>query len=266
MKTGSQKFPTDPHGWAELLPAREAAPSLHGRHGAAWAVVGGGMTGLACARRLAALHPDQDILLLEARLVGQGASGRNSGFAVAVSHFNGGFAAGQMPEYRRVNRINRAGLDLLRAQVAEFAISCQWHEGGFHHTAADKMAIRELTHFRQYLEAMEIAHTPLDRTALQGRLGTAYYQHGVHVHQGALLQPAALVRGLADTLPANVKLYEQSPVLGMEGGNRLILRLAKGTVECDKVILATNYEAGKLGLLRRRLTASTLSGSFTRVL
>lgn len=87
--TSRADFPTDRHGWAELLPERRGTPPLRGRHRAAWAVVGAGVTGLACARRLAALHPNEEILLLEARLVGQGASGRNSGFAVAVSQFPG---------------------------------------------------------------------------------------------------------------------------------------------------------------------------------
>ena len=57
------------------------------------------------ARRLAELYPGDEILLLEARLLGQGASGRSSGFAVAVSHFTGGFEAGRMATYGRINRI-----------------------------------------------------------------------------------------------------------------------------------------------------------------
>lgn len=266
MALGNGDFPTDPHGWAELLPERRASPPLSGDHRAAWAVIGAGVTGLASARRLAELHPDRDIMLLEARLVGQGTSGRNSGFAVAVSRFEGGLQAHEMANYRRVNRINQAGLALLRGQVAASAIDCQWREDGFHHTAADRLAIRQCGDFLRYLEALEIAHTPLDGEALAARLGTALYQTGVHVHQGALLQPAALVRGLADTLPANVRLHERSPVLGIDNGAPLTLRLPNGQVQADKLVLATNYEAAKLGYLSRYIIGSTLSGSFTRVL
>ncbi len=266
MTSSSGDFPTDRHGWAELLPERQASLPLRGAHRVAWAVIGAGVTGLACARRLADLHPDREIMLLDARLVGQGASGRNSGFAVAVSHFGGGFEADRLESYRRVNRINQAGLDLLRAQVAESAIDCQWCEEGFLHTAADRLAIRECSHFLRYLEAMEIAHTPLDAQALSARLGTALYQAGVHVHQGALLQPAALVRGLADNLPANVRLHERSPVLRIEKGAPLTLKLPNGDVQTDKLVLAVNHEAAKLGFLRRYLIGSTLSGSFTRAL
>ncbi len=266
MTLGKDDFPTDRHGWSELLPARPAKPPLSGTHRVPWAVIGAGITGLACARRLAELHPDREIMLLDARMVGQAASGRNSGFAVAVSRFEGGLEAGEIADYRRVNRINQAGLALLRGQVATFEIDCQWQEDGFHHTAADRRAIREYGHFLRYLEALEVAHTPLDGEALNGRLGTAHYCAGVHVHQGALIQPAALVRGLAATLPGNVGLHERSPVLGIAQGAPLTLTLPNGEVRTDNLVLAANYEAAKLGFLRRYLIGSTLSGSFTRVL
>ena len=264
MTLGSGDFPTDRHGWAELLGERRPSPPLRGAHRVAWAVIGAGVTGLASARRLAELHPDHEIMLLEARLVGQGASGRNSGFAVAISHFDGGLEAGEMANYRRVNRINRAGLDLLRERVASAGIDCQWREDGFHHAAADRPAIAACGKFLRYLEAMEIAHTVLDGEALAARLGTRLYRTGVHVHQGALLQPAALVRGLADSLPANVRLHERSPVVGIETGAPLTLRLPDGEIRADRLLLAVNHEAAKLGYLNRYLVGSTLSGSFTR--
>ena len=113
MTSASSKFPTDLHGWAELLPERKPRQALTGNHRTPWVVVGAGVTGLACARRLAELHPDQEILLLDARQVGQGASGRNSGFAVATSQFPGRVVPDQLENYRRVNRINQAGVDLL---------------------------------------------------------------------------------------------------------------------------------------------------------
>jgi len=266
MTPVTRKFPTDLHGWSELLPEREARQVLTGNHRTPWVVVGAGVTGLACARRLGKLHPDQEILLLDARQVGQGASGRNSGFAVATSQFPGRVVPARLNNYRRVNRINQAGVDLLGWQVSENAIDCQWCAEGIYHTAADRLAIKEHNHFLRYLETLEIEHTARDRTALNDRLGTSLYQVGIHVAGGALLQPAALVHGLADTLPENVRLYERSPVIKIDNGKPLTLHLAAGEVRTDNLILAMNYEASTLGFLRPYLTGSTLSGSFTRVL
>jgi glycine/D-amino acid oxidase-like deaminating enzyme len=266
MITASPNFHTDGHGWAELLTERKPPPSLTGHHRYKYVVVGAGLTGLSCARRLAQLHPDDEILLLDARQVGQGASGRNAGFAVSTSHFLGGYDKSQKDEYARVNRINQAGADMLAAQVKQHTIDCQWSPIGFHHTAADTAALRECAHFKHYLSEMEIAHTPLDAQALENRLGTARYRAGVYVPNGVLVQPAALVRGLADALPANVTLVENTPIVKLDVGAPHILHLNDGSIEADTVFLAVNYEARKLGFLRNRLIGSTLSCSITRVL
>ena len=264
--TGAPEFATDGHGWAELLPARQPTPPLRGSHRVPWVVVGAGLTGLACSRRLGELHPDQEIMLLDARQVGQAASGRNSGFVVATSQFAGGVVPGQLDNYRRVNRINRRGLDLLSSLVADHAIDCQWRREGFYHTAADAAAMAEYHRFVHYLDTLEVDYQALDGDELRARLGTAIYRAGILIGDGALVQPAALVRGLADSLPGNVSLHEQSPVLGIDRAKPSTLRLADAEVKADRLVLAMNYEVTRLGVLRSRLVGSTLAGSFTRVL
>ncbi len=259
-------WPTDHHGWAELLAPRQATAALEGPHRTPWVVIGAGLTGLACARRLAERHPDDEILLLEARAVGQGASGRNSGFVVATSHFPGGVVEADIDNYRRVNRINQAGLELLDETIEAQAIDCLWQRDGFIHTAAGDAALREHPRFVNYLQRLEVAHESLDRDQLSALLGSSLYRAGVKIGDGALVQPAALVRGLAAALPDNVRLCEHSPVVELVSGQTQRLRLARAEVETDRVILATNYEAPRLGLLRNRIVGSTLAGSFTRPL
>lgn len=270
MNSDSKNYPTDAHGWAELLAPRAPKPTLKGNCRVPLTVIGAGVTGLACARRLAELNPQKEILLLEAREVGQGSSGRNSGFAVSISQFTGAFSKGQsdsqIGEYRRVNRINQAGLTLLREQVRALVIDCQWDECGYYHVAADQTSIQECEYFERYLQNMGIAHTRYDQDALIEKIGTSHYQCGFHVPEGVLLQPAALVRGLADNLPKNVTLYENSPVLEVEPGAPITLKLATGEVKTDQLFMATNYEVSKLGFLNRYLIGSTLSASLTRVL
>ena len=147
-------FPTDNHGWSELLPPRLAVDSIQGAHRVPWVIVGAGLTGLACARRLAELHPKDEVLLLDARLIGQGASGRNSGFAVGVSHFPGPYEIQDKENIDRINRINQAGLALLDQQITSQSIHCQWDNSGFHHGAADSKSIKEHSHFVNYLDAI----------------------------------------------------------------------------------------------------------------
>ncbi len=264
--SASLKYATDHHGWAELTEPRLATPSCVGAHRAAWTVVGAGFTGLSCARRLAELHPNDPIVLLDARTVGQGTSGRNSGFSVSTSHFPGPFKHSERAEYERVNRINHCGQQLLRQLVQTHQIDCDWHDDGFYHTAADDGSAREYQHFIDYLQRLDIAHTPLDRSQLAEVMGTDWYRHGVHVHNGALMHPAKLVYGLANSLPDNVNVFENSPVISIEHSTPFTLTTPSATVTSDHVVLAVNYEASKLGYLKRRLIGSTLAGSFTRIL
>ncbi len=266
MPLTRKDFTTDQHGWGELLPVRPVRPNLTGNHQVAWVVIGAGFTGLACARRLGELHKDDEILLVDARQIAQGASGRNAGFAIVASQFPGAYQVENMPEYKRLNRINQAGVELLAGQIRQHDISCDWDENGFHYGAADKLAMAECEHFSRYLEIMEIPHTRLDQQALFERLGTQVYKTGVHVPVGALVQPAALVYGLADSLPDNVTLYENAPVLKIHHGSPLVLEFDQASIRADNVVIATNYEAGKIGYLSRYLTTGTLAGSFTRVL
>ena len=257
----------DKHGWSELLPSRQPRPSISANQDCDFAVVGAGITGLACARRLALLHPDKTILLVDGRAVGEAASGRNSGYAVGCSHFPGPFDPTQQANYERVNRINASGLSILRQQVEELGINCQWHEQGIYHPAADEQAISEVKHFDDYLSRLEIPHQRLNRDQLHEKLGTAWYQAGVQVETGALLQPAMLVRGLADTLPDNVSLVENSPVLSIESGTGIRLTFKGGiTVQTSQVFICTNFEAQQLGYLKNAVVGSTLAGSFTRQL
>jgi glycine/D-amino acid oxidase-like deaminating enzyme len=55
------------------------------------AIIGGGFTGLAAAAWLRRLAPEKTVAVLEARCIGQGASGRTGGIAL------GGTAAGDLP-------------------------------------------------------------------------------------------------------------------------------------------------------------------------
>ena len=65
--------------WVAENEAPRPAGSLAGRSTADIAVIGGGLTGVSTAWHLRQRHPDLRIVLLEARVLGHGASGRNGG-------------------------------------------------------------------------------------------------------------------------------------------------------------------------------------------
>ncbi len=70
--------------------------------------------------------------------------------------------------------------------------------------------------------------------------GSRYYRCGIRTAEGYLLQPAKLVRGLADSLPPNVRLFENSTVMSLERGRLWTLKTPEATITAETVILATN--------------------------
>ena len=266
MSQGNINFDHETRGWVDLIPPRSPRPKLTSNLEAKWLIIGAGFTGLSCARRLAEINPNDQIILIDAREIGQNASGRNSGYAVAHSYFSGVYKESQLSQYQRVDRINQAGLNSLRFLVAENNIACDYKDTGIYHTAADNNSSKKCDDFIDYLEKREINHTPLSQEQLQKHLGTKWYQKGVKVENGALVQPAKLVFGLADTLPSNVTLYENTPVLKMTVDKTNKLVVPNATITAEKVIMACNYESLAYGQPKQRVLGVTLSGSITRVL
>jgi glycine/D-amino acid oxidase-like deaminating enzyme len=69
------------------------------------------------------------------------------------------------------------------------------------------------------------------------------------------VQPAALIRGLADNLPNNVDLFEETPALSLDRlADGWRVACPEGSIEAPQVILANNAFARELGAgLRARL-------------
>ena len=64
------------------------------------------------------------------------------------------------------------------------------------------------------------------------------------VHPGTLLvQPSALVKGLADSLPGNVSLYEHTPITAVEYGDRTLLSHPHGSILADRLVSPTTPSA-----------------------
>lgn len=196
-------------GWIAALPPLPPARRLAGEQSADCAVVGAGFTGLAVARRLAELRPSWRIAVVDAQRAGFGASARSSGFVVDLAHFIArmDFAASQ-----RYVGLCRLGIAQLREAARAHAIACDWDESGWLHVAAGEAAARDLPGLRAWLDRLGEPYSWLEQGELAALLGTPFYRVGVRLPGSVLVQPAALVRGLAGSLPGNVDLFEESPV------------------------------------------------------
>ncbi|GAB3124073.1 NAD(P)/FAD-dependent oxidoreductase [Novispirillum itersonii] len=263
-----RRLPSDDscNGWNALLPPRAPRPALRGDITADWVVVGAGYTGLAAARRLAELRPQDHVVVLEAQTVADGSSGRNSGFAIDLPH-NITSSVEELAQSHAYRRLARASIAHLRDLTTRHGIACDWSDSGKYHAAASPHGVRGvLEPTRQELERLEEPYEWLEGPALAARLGTASFAAALYTPGTVLLNPAALVRGLADSLPASVTLYEGSPVTGADLGSPVTLTTPHGTVRAARMILAVNGLAPQFGFFRNRLLPFSTYGSLTRPL
>lgn len=240
-------------GWNAMLPARTPRTALSEDITADYAVVGAGYTGVAAARRLLELDPQARIALIEATTVGEGSSARNSGFTTpeVLPRTASMEMAGKA---RSQTRLFTEAFDWLTDIIRDNDIACDMQKVGSIRAAATEEGEAALRKVAEVARANNLQHTILDRAGIRERIGADYYRYGLHMHDTWLLQPAALIRGLVDALPANITLYEQSPVREMRReGPGWRLGTEGGSIRCRTVVLANNGFIPRLGYLKSRM-------------
>jgi len=251
-------------GWQAILPARTPRAPLGNSIRADLAVVGGGFTGLAAARRYAALRPSDRVVVCDALAIGDGPSGLNSGFAIDHAHSLGGETAAADAASTQTS-LYRAGLSRLRHLVTEHRIDCDWRASGKYHCAVSASATtRVLKPLANHLAGSGEDFRYVDREGCAAELGTTVYDAAVYTPGTVLVNPAALVRGLADSLPAQVELFEGTPVVAIEDGRIAKLTTPGGRIEASRVLIATNAWAPGAGAFASRILPFIAFASLTR--
>jgi len=264
MKIGRLPEDDKTNGWSAILPERRPHPPLKGDVAADWIVLGAGYAGLAAARRLAENRPDEKIVLVEAGQAGENASGRNSGFGIDLPH-NVGSSLDELEGSHRFMRLARMALDHLEEIVTTHGIECDWRRAGKYHAAVSPRGTREvLEPFARELEALGEPHHWVEGDSLRARLGTDHFTAAVYTPGCVLMNPAALCRGLADTLPSNVTVHEHSPVTEAVFENGAHLSTREGAVRAPRMILAANGFSEQFGLYPRRFLHLIAHASLTR--
>ncbi|WP_175690563.1 NAD(P)/FAD-dependent oxidoreductase [Burkholderia anthina] len=258
--------PDGMNGWWESLPPAQAAHTVTSETRFDWVVIGGGITGLCAARRLAELAPHASIALVEADRIGRTTAGRNSGFFVDLPHDISSESYSRSIDADRADvRFQRHGIDYVRAIVRRFGIDCDWRDDGKFHASVNKKGAAALAHFADGLARIGEAFEWLDPPAIQAVTGTGFYTGALFTPGCSTVQPAALMRGLAATQPDNVTVFELSAVTAIEQrGDTRVLQFAGGRIVAKQVILCTNAYAATFGRHSNGLLPVYTFASLTR--
>ena len=87
--------------WIKDLDPRQNIKTLSNNLSTNWLIIGAGFTGLSAARKLGEIFPKEKIIIVDAQLAGDGASGRNSGYLVDTT-LNDGFTSNkELESYKK---------------------------------------------------------------------------------------------------------------------------------------------------------------------
>ncbi len=201
------------------------------------AIVGGGYTGLWTALWLSTLNPTLDIVVLEARQCGHGASGRNGGWVMASLEGIDAFAngvTGRLPS--DVINTLRELLPAFEESLEQHNIHCDFHRGGALYSAARvaqqyDRAIGTLKSYQRLgFEACDYRWlTANEATAM---VAAKHTQGAIYTPHVAVVHPRKLVLGLrAAALKCGIRLYEYSPVTAAAQGQ---LHVSPSSVNGDE--------------------------------
>ena len=253
--------------WINDLSPRNNIKTLSSDLDCEWLIVGAGYTGLSAARKLGQLYPGQKILLVDAQLAGEGASGRNSGYLVDTT-LNDGFTSNkELQNYKKKTDIYSLGIDVVKKFIKEHQVDCDWNESGKYFASSKIEDKKILVNFSNTLSKLGFEHNILGNKELSEKLGTSFYNIGLYTKGGILLHPGKLVRAMVDALPPNVFLYENSCLLNWSKNKDFIFcNFKNGIIKTKNIIFATNGFLKSLGIKANYNFPLTLTASMTRQL
>ena len=222
-------------------------------------IVGAGYTGLWTALLAKERNPKREVVIVEQRETGNGASGRNGGFCNAsLTH---GFVNGYTrfaDEMAIIDKLGRDNLDQIEATIKKYNIDCDFERTGELRVAVAPWQLEGLKE-----EAIARNNTGdhvevLSKEQIRSRVNSPLYEGALHDADGtALVDPARLVWGLEKAcLSLGVKIYENSKVEELlDEGSHVLVKTAYGQVRANKVALATNIYTPLLKSVKKYVIA-----------
>ncbi|KQV14649.1 MULTISPECIES: FAD-binding oxidoreductase [unclassified Kitasatospora] len=240
--------------WYSSIGLPAPRPGLPGGTDVDVCIVGGGYTGLWTAYYLKKADPGLRVTVLEQRVCGYGASGRNGGWLYNGFAGRGAFARryGAAPAQAMQRAMDDSVREVVDTAAAE-GIDADIALGGVLEVARTPAQLTRMRAFaaeehafgESELAVLSAAEATA-RVRVDGVLGGTWTPHG------ARIQPAKLVQGLARVVQElGVVIHENTEVTAIHPagpGRRARAETAAGTVTADYVLRATEgFTAGLRG-------------------
>ena len=237
--------------WLDSLDVVDAEPALQQNEQCDLLVVGGGFCGLWAALQAREQNPARSVILIEAKSVANGASGRPAAImSTSVMHGIDNTERLFPDDVAELERLGRENMDGFHQTLQRYDIDCDVEWGG-------EMKVSIGDDYRLYLKYGHDA-VKLDKKAVQAEIHSPIF-HGATWSRKrcGTVHPGKLVHGLKRAaLTAGVRIHENTPMLSTRrNSGGVAVETPGGTITARKVLLATNAWAAGHRHISRRVAA-----------
>ncbi len=224
------------------------APALASRRAADVVIVGGGFTGVSTAYHLSKRYPEKSIALIEAREIGNGASGRNGGQMLNWVH---GFDPRSPEEAKRIYDATREGIASVLQIVSEHRLAVPFRLEGHVDVLTSARAAEDAERDLAKIAGAGVPLRFLNKTELSERIDLEGVEGAVFDPGSGELDGLAYLRALRPILEARgVSIFEGTPALRIREGRVIEVETPGGTLRAEGAVLATNAYTAHLGYFR----------------
>lgn len=210
------------------------------------AVIGGGFQGLSSAWHLRRDDQSTSVALLEAEVVGYGASGRSGGWVMTqfgldqlmVKSIYGKQRALEAYEY-----CSRA-VDYTQELIRDHQMDSDYSHPGVMRVALDDEWVGTLEYLKKLYEDFGVGEemTWLEGAALAEEYQNPNFKAAIYEPNMGLLNPCKHVREWKRlACEAGALVFENTPAISIDwNGSRIVIKTPRGTVRAERLVLATN--------------------------
>ncbi|MBN1147153.1 MAG: FAD-dependent oxidoreductase [Anaerolineales bacterium] len=242
--------------WLDAYGAYTPNPPLAGDLKVDVAIIGGGFTGLATAYNLRKESPGLSVAVLEAEVVGYGASGRNGGFSMTLFGLEPAVTKALFGQQRTVeaHRYMERAVDYVDELVREHDIQSDYEFPGFLRAATTPGYVKRIQHDLEILTSMGIGGIEwIDADRIRAEVDSPLFLGGWWEPRCGLLNPAKQARELKRIAEqVGAQIYENTPVSEVRRADRFTLATPGGTISAEKVVFAANAYSHLIPQLRRK--------------